>query len=625
VPSTTPAADGRSAAPTIRRTSSVRVRIVAAFLAVVTVHLSVVVFLLAQLGAVTRAQTTLSEGYLPLSLQVDQMRGDLGRIERDLVRLEQGEDRRATGDRSSALVFAERLRESLLEARLYARRVGQLTKDPEEVAASHRAQAQLGAIEELVKRYQAESVALVRSSELGEPSEGLATRTAETGRLLAEEIDRLSSLLDDRIHALDAASHEARDRARALAAVMTAVTLLLALVSLLALLFALRPIGALTTHVQRLAQGERPARLDVRGTDEIALLASEFDRMVDAVEQRDQALRERAEELARLSRYLGNVLDTLSGGLFVVEGGAVTLANPAAGRLLGVHTGAPVPAELAPWAGTGGDAPTDRILVRPDGTEHEVRRVPFGDGGVIVWSIDVTDQRRAAERLATSERLALIGQMLAQITHEVRNPLNALSLNAEMLRDELERLDPAHGTEAWPLLGTVSGEIDRLTEVTAHYLQLARRPAARLEPEPPTELVAEVERLLRPELEAKGVTLRVEVPALPPVPLDGNQMRQVLLNLVRNAVEAGARTIVLGGALTDDEAVLSVRDDGGGMSPDEARRAFDPFFSTKPTGTGLGLAITRQVIEDHGGSIQVDSVAGVGTTFRIHLPRRGAR
>ncbi len=596
-------------------------RIVAAFLAVVTVHLGVVVFLLVQLQEVTRIQAMVTDGYLPLSLQVDQLRGDQERVERDLSRLQRLERRPGTGT-APALLFTERLRESLLEARGYARATARLTTDPEEVAVVTRTQGQLARIEALVKAYQAETQALIRAAEAGEPVDELHAQTTTTGRTLAEEVDRLSSLLDDRIRTLNDRADDARDRARTLAVAMTAFTLFLAAVSLLAVSWALHPIAALTTHVQRLARGERPARLDVRGTDEIALLASEFDRMVDAVEERDQALRERADELARLSRYLGNVLDTLSGGLLVAEGGRVTLANPAAARLLGARTGAEVPTALGPWVA--GEAAPERVLVLADGTEHEVRSVPFGEGGVIVWSLDVTEQRRAEQRLAASERLALIGQMLAQITHEVRNPLNALSLNAEMLGDELERLDPDHHTEAWPLLGTVSGEIDRLTDVTAHYLQLARRPKARLEPEPPAEIVAEVERLLRPELEARGVVLRSEVPALPPVPLDGNQMRQVLLNLVRNAVEAGAKVVTLRAATTDQALELSVADDGAGMTTEEAQRAFDPFFSTKPTGTGLGLAITRQVVEDHAGTIDVDSRPGGGTTFVLRLPRSGA-
>ena len=100
------------------------------------------------------------------------------------------------------------------------------------------------------------------------------------------------------------------------------------------------------------------------------------------------------------------------------------------------------------------------------------------DQGVLVVVADVTEQARAKERLARSERLALIGQMLAQITHEVRNPLNALSLNAEMLGDELVGLDPDRRTESWEILDVVAGEIERLTAVTGHYLQLARRPPA---------------------------------------------------------------------------------------------------------------------------------------------------
>ena len=110
------------------------------------------------------------------------------------------------------------------------------------------------------------------------------------------------------------------------------------------------------------------------------------------------------------------------------------LANPAAGRLFGVRVGGPVPEVLRPWAT--GDAAGDRLLALADATEHEVRAVPFGDGGVIVWSLDVTEQRRAADRLASSERLALIGQMLAQITHEVRNPLAGIKGAAQYLQGQ---------------------------------------------------------------------------------------------------------------------------------------------------------------------------------------------
>jgi signal transduction histidine kinase len=234
----------------------------------------------------------------------------------------------------------------------------------------------------------------------------------------------------------------------------------------------------------------------------------------------------------------------------------------------------------------------------------------------------VTEQRRALERLARSERLALVGQMLAQITHEVRNPLNALSLNAEMLSEEVGRLDPDRQTDAWPLLGTVSGEIERLTAVTAHYLQLARRPKARLAPERLADLVSEVVRLVHAELDQAGVKLEVNVEPLPMQLVDGNQLRQALLNVLRNAVEAPARHLRLEVTSSAGEVHLALADDGPGMTPAEIDRAFDPFFSTKATGTGLGLAITRQILEDHDGTVRVFSTPGRGTTFVLVLPFR---
>ncbi|MCB9683766.1 MAG: HAMP domain-containing protein [Alphaproteobacteria bacterium] len=604
-------------APGLSPVSSLRVRIVAAFLAVVAAMLVSVVFLLFQLRGIAHTQALLTEGYLPLALQVDQIRGDQQRIDTDLQRILRQERRPGTGEQSAALVYGERLRENLLEARVHARQAALMSSEPEERAVLHKTQAHLARIEELVKGYQQRSQELVQTYERGdaEGAAALADPLRTDGRVLAEEIEQLSGLLGNRIRALGEASDLARARANTIALATTTVTAVLAMLLLLAVLVALRPIGELTTHVQRLARGDRPGPLDVAGHDEVAMLAREFDRMVEALAVRDRALRERAEQLDRLSRYLASVLDNLEDALFVVEAGVVTLANPRASRAFGVATDAPLPEDLRGWL----DGSVREL--RRDHAEHEIRAMPFGAGGVIVLAVDVTDLRRASERLARSERLALVGQMLAQITHEVRNPLNALSLNAEMLGDELERLDPARHTEAWALLDTVAGEIERLTEVTAHYLQLARRPRARLDAEDPSLVLAEVERLLQAELDQAGVRMRVEGPRMQAWPMDGNQVRQALLNVVRNAVEAGAHELVLAATEEGDQLRISLRDDGPGMTDEEKARAFDPFWSTKATGTGLGLAITRQILEDHGGSVEIESAPGEGTTIALVLPR----
>ena len=109
---------------------------------------------------------------------------------------------------------------------------------------------------------------------------------------------------------------------------------------------------------------------------------------------------------------------------------------------------------------------------------------------------------------------------------------------------------------------------------------------------------------------------------MPPVLVDGNQLRQAILNLIRNATEAGARSLRLTLVDKPNKVEISLNDDASGMTEEQIARAFDPFYSTKATGTGLGLAITRQILEDHGGSITVDSSVGEGTTLVLNIPKR---
>jgi signal transduction histidine kinase len=120
------------------------------------------------------------------------------------------------------------------------------------------------------------------------------------------------------------------------------------------------------------------------------------------------------------------------------------------------------------------------------------------------------------------------------------------------------------------------------------------------------------------------VTLTLDVTELPPQRVDGNQLRQALLNVVRNAVDAGAQGLRLVVTSRVRDVGVSLADDGPGMTAEQIDRATDPFFSTKATGTGLGLAITRQILEDHGGEVEIESELGRGTTVSLVFPRRDA-
>ncbi len=227
------------------------------------------------------------------------------------------------------------------------------------------------------------------------------------------------------------------------------------------------------------------------------------------------------------------------------------------------------------------------------------------------------------QRLIRSERLATVGRMAAQIAHEVRNPLSSIGLNAELLGDELG----AGAEEARRLVASIIGEVDRLTEITETYLRFTRLPRPKLEREDLGALVASALALTRGELEKEGIAVAVEIaPDLPELAADEAQLRQALLNLVRNAREAlaGAAAKRLTVSVAADRAasrlLVRVSDSGAGIAAPDLGKIFDPFFSTKAQGTGLGLALVQQIVVDHGGQIDVESEPGRGTTFTMAFP-----
>lgn len=227
----------------------------------------------------------------------------------------------------------------------------------------------------------------------------------------------------------------------------------------------------------------------------------------------------------------------------------------------------------------------------------------------------------AQSRAVSNERLAAIGKMAAHVTHEIRNPLSSISLNIELLDEELANQKITG--ESRELLTSITREVERLGNLSEEYLRLARIPSPRMDSEDIAALVQDVAKFCRPEIERAGCHLSIEVPSdLPQVLFDEAQIRQAVLNLLRNAREAmpGGGGVELSVVAEGLSVVVSVSDRGGGI-PEEIRdRVFDPFFSTKGEGTGLGLAITRRIVEAHGGTLVCEARPGGGTTFRLSLP-----
>jgi signal transduction histidine kinase len=241
-----------------------------------------------------------------------------------------------------------------------------------------------------------------------------------------------------------------------------------------------------------------------------------------------------------------------------------------------------------------------------------------------------------------SEKLASrsLGRLMAGVTHEVRNPLNAMTIHLELVREHLLRRHapvgavlrvdsaPEQSPEfegACEHLDVIGAEIKRLDEVITGFVRFIRPEELQLQPVNVEALMTEVIALLEPNLSRRGILSRTNVPSgFPVLQADPALLRQALLNLALNGCQAMARggTLTMGAALEKDRRVaLKVEDTGGGIPAADLERIFDLYYTTKPEGTGIGLSIVYRIVQLHGGEIEVESTEDRGTTFRLLLPR----
>jgi signal transduction histidine kinase len=230
--------------------------------------------------------------------------------------------------------------------------------------------------------------------------------------------------------------------------------------------------------------------------------------------------------------------------------------------------------------------------------------------------------REAEAQVRRSERLAALGQLTAGLAHELRNPLGTIKGSADMLERNLPEGDPV----ARELAGFISSEVDRTNSLVSRFLDFARPLQLRLAVADLAELLRQAAGAAARDAEAQGVRIEVRTPPIL-FDFDAELLERVFVNLIVNAVQASApgSKVTVESRVAGEDAVVEVADHGCGIEPDKLESIFNPFFTTKPSGTGLGLAIVSKIVSEHGGKIEVESISRGGSTFRVRLPRVGAR
>ena len=385
----------------------------------------------------------------------------------------------------------------------------------------------------------------------------------------------------------------------------------------------------------------------------VALLASFLSRELHLA---GEALARSRHDLHRLRWLHARTVECLVSGLVTTDSdGRITSLNPEARRISAVAGNELVGhdvEELLPGARTvlrhGEGVPRARMPYRNRrgdalhlGLAASVLREADGSpaGHVIIFQ-DVTSVVEMEHQLVRSERLAAVGQLAAAIAHEVRNPLAAMSGAIQLLAAGLP--EESRHAEPGRLMDIALRETDRLNRLITDFLQYARPAPARREAVALSGVVAETAEMLG-KGEGKGIAIEVDVPGHLEVLADAAQLRQLLWNLLLNAAQAMPDGGVLrvsalpqprpaaqgehGPVRTEGEGEafpgveIRVADTGVGIAPEVLDHIFDPFFTTKRAGSGLGLATVHAIVERNGGQLRVESAQGIGTTFRVWLPR----
>ncbi|MEI6207563.1 MAG: ATP-binding protein [Desulfuromonadales bacterium] len=403
-----------------------------------------------------------------------------------------------------------------------------------------------------------------------------------------------------------------------------------------------RPLLQLTEGAHKLAEGNIHTRVAISSSDEIGELARTFNFMADELESRKNNLLATLDELQRSRmdilderNFKASILESISSAIITISpDGILTSINGVGQKLLGDSNvrGMEYQVVFAEWpilmeritivlkSGEGYGREPLTMPVQGEMTYYDVGIFPIGkdaEMGVTVTLRDETEREKLREEMMRLDRLASLGRLSAGIAHEVRNPLTGISL----LLDDLHDRSALHADDK-EMLSKALSEIERVERLMSALLNYASPMRADFRDGDLSRVLNDILLLMRRPAEMQGVSLNISSGELPVFRFDADKIRQALINVIKNALES----LDTGGVLSistrhqDGNIIITVYDNGPGISRHDLPLIFEPFFTRKGAGTGLGLSITRRIIEEHKGNITVVSDRINGTTFSIVLP-----
>lgn len=347
----------------------------------------------------------------------------------------------------------------------------------------------------------------------------------------------------------------------------------------------------------------------------------------------------------RIESYTGSILENMTDGVIAVNSnGDITLVNTSAENMFQVSTpqirGKQCSAEISsicPYLQESLTTGKNKIHFAENIRTNKGERIANISVNIVksrddrVYAVfavvkDVSDQKRLEENLKRKNRITAMGHLASGVAHEIRNPLNAIGMIAQRLKAEFT---PKNNIEEYvQLTSTVIGETRRINEIIRQFLQFTRPGELNKQPVNIGNLLQQTAILIESPAKLRGVKVIQHMQQLPDIYADAGKLKQAFLNIAQNAVAACTQgdSITIAGRHTADSIIIDLSDTGRGMSQENLNKIFNLYFTTKESGSGIGLSVVQQIISQHDGTIEVQSVENQGTTFTITLPKnRGAR